>query len=259
MKIQIVSDLHIEHRPDQKKFKWRQPGVDVLVVAGDACDHESVDRFRSMLNPFLEQGTKVVYVAGNHEAYQAPSWSASQNVLQSIFGSEGTRGIHLLEKSILDLPGGLGGRTVRFIGTTLWSDLYSTGTQMVVRGWPDFRQDDHDTKHHHDLHVEAVAFLHDACYDAREDGVIPVVVTHFCPSFKSCHPRYAGDSANPYFLTDLEWIMNGPEAPDVWIHGHTHDRFDYMVNKTRVICNPYGYPGESAWTGEFNPNKVIEV
>jgi predicted phosphodiesterase len=35
----------------------------------------------------------------------------------------------------------------------------------------------------------------------------------------------------------------------LWIHGHTHDPFDYEINGTRVICNPRGYPGENAsWT-----------
>jgi len=27
----------------------------------------------------------------------------------------------------------------------------------------------------------------------------------------------------------------------LWIHGHTHDSFDYAVNGVRVVCNPRGY------------------
>ena len=30
----------------------------------------------------------------------------------------------------------------------------------------------------------------------------------------------------------------------LWIHGHTHTFFDYVVSGTRVVCNPRGYPGE---------------
>ena len=33
---------------------------------------------------------------------------------------------------------------------------------------------------------------------------------------------------------------------DCWIHGHTHDSFDYRVQyadrSVRVVCNPRGYP-----------------
>jgi predicted phosphodiesterase len=30
-------------------------------------------------------------------------------------------------------------------------------------------------------------------------------------------------------------------GPDLWVHGHTHKSFDYMLGKTRVIVNPFGY------------------
>jgi hypothetical protein len=28
----------------------------------------------------------------------------------------------------------------------------------------------------------------------------------------------------------------------LWVHGHTHSSFDYLLNGTRVVCNPRGYP-----------------
>ena len=34
------------------------------------------------------------------------------------------------------------------------------------------------------------------------------------------------------------WLMG---KAGLWIHGHTHDSFDYEVAGTRVICNPKGY------------------
>jgi hypothetical protein len=36
--------------------------------------------------------------------------------------------------------------------------------------------------------------------------------------------------------------MDHPQIK-LWTHGHTHDPFDYMVGKTRVVCNPRGYAG----------------
>jgi hypothetical protein len=27
----------------------------------------------------------------------------------------------------------------------------------------------------------------------------------------------------------------------LWLHGHTHDSFDYVVRGTRVLANPMGY------------------
>ena len=42
----------------------------------------------------------------------------------------------------------------------------------------------------------------------------------------------------------------------LWIHGHTHTVFDYVVSGTRIVCNPRGYPKEP--TG-FRPDFVVTV
>ena len=44
----------------------------------------------------------------------------------------------------------------------------------------------------------------------------------------------------------------------LWVHGHTHDVFDYDVFGTRVICNPRGYVSYQE-NIEFNPDLVVEI
>ena len=56
-------------------------------------------------------------------------------------------------------------------------------------------------------------------------------------------------SFNDELLSQLE--LSKPQAVwvtaadgnrvQLWIHGHTHDSFDYFINGTRVVCNPRGY------------------
>jgi hypothetical protein len=67
-----------------------------------------------------------------------------------------------------------------------------------------------------------------------------VVITHHAPSPRSIHPRFAGSPLNACFVSDAERLLRGRRAA-LWIHGHTHDSFDYAVNGTRVLCNPRGY------------------
>lgn len=68
------------------------------------------------------------------------------------------------------------------------------------------------------------------------------MITHFSPTFQSCSEQYRTSSINDGFHSDLNWLIE-EIAPSMWIHGHTHDVFDYHIGKTRVICNPRGYFG----------------
>jgi hypothetical protein len=46
----------------------------------------------------------------------------------------------------------------------------------------------------------------------------------------------------------------------LWVHGHTHDSFDYTLNGTRVVCNPRGYAkGGVNENPLFDPNLMVEV
>jgi Icc-related predicted phosphoesterase len=90
---------------------------------------------------------------------------------------------------------------------------------------------------------------------AKEHDGPTVVVTHHAPSPLSVAPRFLGSPLNPAFasdLTDMIWQY----VPDMWIHGHVHDSFDYLLGDTRVIANPRGYGDEN---GSFDPMLVVEI
>lgn len=63
-------------------------------------------------------------------------------------------------------------------------------------------------------------------------------MTHHGPHRNSVHPRYEDDPLNAAFVSDLTNLMSGV---DLWVHGHVHDSFDYMVGTCRVVANPRGY------------------
>jgi hypothetical protein len=83
-----------------------------------------------------------------------------------------------------------------------------------------------------------------------------VVVTHHLPHRQSIHPKYEGSDLNPSFASDLGDLM-GPSV-SLWIHGFTHESFDYVMSGTRVVCNPRGYvPMES--NAAFDPVLTISL
>jgi predicted phosphodiesterase len=86
-----------------------------------------------------------------------------------------------------------------------------------------------------------------------------VVVGHHTPSHQSCHPRYKDDSLmnGGYHNNYEEYIMDHPQIK-LWTHGHTHERYDYMIGSTRIVCNPRGYIGHEQLANEFEL-KVVEL
>ena len=68
---------------------------------------------------------------------------------------------------------------------------------------------------------------------------------------------YAHDTImNGGYSSDLdEFIEDHPEIR-LWTHGHTHHEFDYMIGKTRVVCNPRGYAGHEQRADEWRLKTV---
>lgn len=84
-------------------------------------------------------------------------------------------------------------------------------------------------------------------------------MTHHAPSPKSIHPRFAGSLLNACFVSDVEKLMDRDRVA-LWVHGHTHDSFDYVVNGTRVVCNPRGYAKlGTAENSAFDPGFTVDV
>ena len=159
---------------------------------------------------------------------------------------------------------------VRFLGSTLWSDFLLDGagarpaameaSQRFARDFSVIRSDDGRP---FTPEASAACFARHAAWlalrlDEPHDGPT-VVVTHHAPSRGSVHPRFAGSPVNPCFVSDLEHLMGGDRVA-LWIHGHTHDSFDYEVAGTRVVSNPRGYAKDGRNENPaFDPALVVEV
>ncbi len=72
----------------------------------------------------------------------------------------------------------------------------------------------------------------------------------------SVSDQWVGNPCNRWFITPEVQPLILDKQPRLWVHGHTHTAFDYFIGKTRVVCEPMGYPGEGV---KFNPKKVIDL
>jgi predicted phosphodiesterase len=244
MRLHILSDLHLEADP---AFRPPDTGADLLILDGDiAPGTDGLAAFASHPGP-------VIYVPGNHEYYHSDLTTAGAYLRRYAAAT----GIHFLDCGELVWDG------VRFLGATLWTNFELYGIQTIddayahaARQILDFHRIMHrdrllipaDTV---DFHRDAVAWL--AASLNQPFAGPTVVITHHAPHPASIHPRWANNPVNPAFVSDLTPLMG---KACLWIHGHTHDSFDYEVAGTRVVCNPKGYRNENRL---FQPDLVIEV
>ena len=234
MKINVLSDLHLSFGAPQAPDN----DADIVILAGDiARPREAIEWARTLHKP-------VLYVPGNHEFYGG----SIPGTLEALTELSAGTNVRVLD----DDEAMLGG--VRFIGSTLWTDfmLFGAGrardlamheAARFMRDFTRIRADDASNAPFTPAEAAARFDLHSRYIETRlrERCQLPtVVVTHHAPSRKSIHPRFADSPLNACFVSDAEHLLDGARVA-LWIHGHTHDSFDYVVNGTRVVCNPRGY------------------
>ena len=157
---------------------------------------------------------------------------------------------------------------VRFLGTSLWTDL-CTVRISCRRGAICPERDERPSPHISGRRRRPLSpELHESSLAWRTASLqVPfagktVVVTHHLPHPGSIHPRFADDALAPAFCSDLSELVESSGAA-LWVHGHTHESCDYVAGGTRVVCNPKGY-GPIRREGRyentyFDPSLVVEI
>lgn len=283
MKIQLVSDLHLEFADINIK---NLNGADVLILSGDICvaqdlhDHVAADFNPYSQGAFAELGRKqqrvqtfrdffkrisfqfpnVIYVMGNHEHYHG-KFDRSRQYFMDEFAKLGITNIHLLDNDTKEIDG------VHFIGGTLWTDM-NKGDPLTVHAietmMNDFRVIRIAKENFKKFlptraaieHRKTKQYISTVLEGLPQDARV-VVVGHHAPSLMSIHEQYKHDTLmNGGYASDLsEFILDRPRIK-VWTHGHMHQCFDYMIGDTRILCNPRGYHDENP---QFDPNFIFEV
>ncbi len=253
MKLHVLSDLHLS----VGGLEPSQTDADVVILAGDIARPAAAIAWAARF------AQPVLYVIGNHEFYGG-SLSGTTRELQRL--SQGTN-VRVLDCDEIVIGG------VRFLGATLWTDfmLFGVGESRdwaimqacaLVRDFNRIRRDETSDALFTPADAAALFDRHTAWLAAHLATPFPgptVVVTHHAPSPRSIHPRFAGLPLNACFVSDLDHLLDGRRVA-LWIHGHTHDSFDYVVNETRVVCNPRGYAKNGVNENPmFDPKRVIAL
>ena len=269
MKIRLWSDLHLEFREYRYDHIfdpiWEEPGANkdqVLLLAGDiGCGILARHFVTEMCNHFKY----VVMIPGNHEFYYhdfeqvIADWRAfGGQAVDNIMVEPGPENFHFLYNDTVVLDG------VRFIGGTMWTDFDSANplamgaAHRVMADYQEIRSRGERITPHFIIceHDKFMTFLLEE-FDKPFDGKT-VVMTHHSPGNEVRRRGRKIDNLGAAYFADLEQMVGWHNKSCLHVHGHTHQSFDYNINETRVICNPYGYWGHST-NADFDSKLVIEI
>jgi predicted phosphodiesterase len=243
MRVQLLSDVHVEFHADQGVDFVRslEPGgVDVLVLAGDIAVGQGIVPALSLFCERYRSAT-VVYVHGNHEYYGTDRETV---VAVTHEATALNRNLVWLDSEMAEISG------QRFLGGPLWFERRPEA-ERFKRGMADF---------------QAITGFESWVYDenrrmkellVKELRETDVVVTHHLPTFASVASQFSSSPLNAFFVCDVEELIE-ERRPRLWMHGHTHASVDERIGRTRVLCNPFGYVGWELNSG-FVDALIVEI
>lgn len=278
MKVLIVSDLHYDYNSQslgidfEYGFENKINDVDLVLIAGDTSgDFVRTSLFLDRLKQKVTGNTIIACISGNHLGYNRVKngyENTKENAIFTLRQVYNNKPVYFLENHVLEL-----GEYV-VIGCCLYTDfkLYNTqelSKQISEQYINDFRYVqtmDYDygliryinTEDYVNWHKRSVDFIEQACEKYKDKKII--LLTHFLTTPQSISKKYIDNILNPFYCTNLEYLLEKHENIKLVVSGHSHEPSDINIGKTRVVLEPYGYflreqdiPPEE-WFG-----KIIEV
>jgi predicted phosphohydrolase len=255
--IRLWSDLHLEFRHyvfNHIHIPHEDDKDTILLLAGDiGIGTASI--------PFIEEMCKhfkyVLMVAGNHEYYSNDFEKVNAD-FQSYELNTAPKNFHFLYNDSRIIDG------VRFLGGTMWTDfgkgdiltmqsarrMMADYTEIYCQGSP---ITPHFILREHDRFMDFLIAKFDEPFDGKT-----VVMTHHNPGNSVRRSTRSADRLDACYFADLEQMIGNYNVADLWVCGHCHQNFDYLINETRVVCNPDGYYDLEV-NKDFDRNLIIEL
>lgn len=251
--LQIVSDIHLEHRSINYDCIV-QPIANILALVGDIGSP-----FLPNLSDFItwcaSKFDHVFYIPGNHEYYntQALTINDINIMLDDICKLHSN--VHFMYNTVYDIG------KYTFIGSTLWSHVPDEHIHTIQNIMNDYRYIFATNERRitvADTNVEYQknkAFIEKSIQDAIVNNKIPIVLTHHTPSMKgTSSPMHEGGVSCYAFSSTLSCT---PGIIRLWACGHTHYNFHHFLEGYELISNQFGY--NDIGVKGYNPKMCIEL
>ena len=243
IKIQYISDLHLEFKDNKDGLRHMDTDADVLVIAGDLDIGSKI--FDHLIH--LSKKRKVIFVYGNHEFYDGKP--THQLKKRGNIVSKFNKDLHILDRQSVIIE------DTTFIGATGWIDGSYRDIDIVqFNSYNDFETIYGFASSHNVWGKKDKDFICHTLTNSKTKNNI--IITHFLPIPWCISNGYIGSYYNPCFTNNWKWVYNHSDKINYWIHGHSHEFFKMKAKETVFCRNPFGYPREDV---DFKPNEFINI
>ena len=241
VQLQIISDLHLEHRPGPIDYEeFVKPSANIIGLLGDIGSP-----YDPKLEHFIDwcslRFQHVLYIPGNHEYYSQYGDSYQLLHQKLITICEKFNNVHLLDNKTFEFE------DVVFIGSTLWSDIPPSKDGFIANYMNDFRlifvtQGQQMMPCHARIEfAKNKTYLEKTIGEHKSKSNKIVVLTHHAPSFQGTSaPKYETSDSRFAFASQLSCNHN-PSLIRLWCCGHTHHNFHHHKEGYELISNQIGY------------------
>lgn len=244
MRIQIVSDLHLERGllPFDTLIDTGAH-ADVLVLAGDiGCPR--TDEYWALLRWCRRYYKDIILICGNHEYRSCMPWTfkdVDMHIVANIANMDKNGGtISFLQQGQNKIIGNL-----NFVGATLWTRIPnevipqhvtaindSFAGMIIAPGIP------LSVASMSTLFQQHLAGIECSLQQGIQQQLKNIVVTHHAPILKTMY-KVEDYPKNYLYGTDLEQYLKY-DVVHTWIYGHSHWNMIHNVRGTMLVTNQHG-------------------
>lgn len=227
MKIQIASDIHLDHLTFYNPSTYIIPSADILILAGDICHACTMQKHKKFFSYINDSFKKIIFIAGNHEFYnddQIPLEDSENNIKN--FLSFFTNIIYLNNNFIKI-------ENLVLAGSTFWFK------PDQITSW--FRIPNLTIEDVSNMNDVSINFLK-SMKNVKESGETLIFITHYPKLFyKKLYE--SGEESNEETEQDnknnIEYYdpFGKEDLPTIWISGHTHKNKIEEIEETVFISN----------------------
>jgi len=284
MKIQYISDLHLEHHKNTNVFSRIKKLQDCenICVLGDIGYPES-PIYQAFMTYCSQNWKNVFWTMGNHEFYHKPKTEIKiMSEIEEYVKQICPKNVYFMNNNVVYLNKETNEISkfmdqefhtddyIKIIGSTLWSniddftagnlnDYYKIYAQRVVNdfGVDMFRK----------LKPEMTRVMFESSrkfiLDEIKENISCLIITHH-GTHPFCQGHYLDSPLESGYATYIPEIFQSKNVI-ASINGHCHSNVNLEVRTSdnshgvKLLSNCFGYLGESTSIVKFNPKAVLEI